>query len=288
MSPILIVTAICLGQTTICPVEMMQVAPVRKPYDQVVRTAGQSQAVILLQGLDLRGDGLDPAHPRFQSWQGSTSPLVAALQGSADVFSIAYAQNLPVEEIAKLPEFAEMIKRINDLGYAKKVILAHSAGGIVARHFIVEKPKAGITRVIQIGVPNAGAKLAEWAFFLKSTVPAAQVPFVESLKPAYRQALLQKCEKIPESVEFLCVVTYRSANDAGDTIVHKQSQWSQDLYEQKIPCVLLQGKHTEVVEHDQCIKSICGYLSMPVARLDRFQLFEKRVEFGYAKPLPEK
>jgi pimeloyl-ACP methyl ester carboxylesterase len=234
--------------------------PFPGPYsaNHLTRTKGRELAVVLLHGLDLRDDGGSPAKPRFVDWQGSTSPLVTMLSSHADVFSISYAQNTPVEEIASFPEMRDAIAKIKQLGYAEVVLLGHSAGGLVARHFVEEHPRAGITRVLQIATPNAGAKLATWAVNLLQ-VPKAQATFVESLSPAHRTALLKSRQHktIPASVDFVTVVTRSSSKANGDNAVHTECQWPSDLQSQGIPCVCVAGTHLGVMDDDDCLKIYC-------------------------------
>src|SRR5439155_3736271 len=101
---------------------------------KLTRSKGQSRAVVLLHGLDLRDDGGDPAKPRFADWQGSTSSLVKKVSKHADIFAISYAQNTAIEEVAAFPELREAVAKVKTLGYDEVVLIGHSAGGILARH----------------------------------------------------------------------------------------------------------------------------------------------------------
>jgi pimeloyl-ACP methyl ester carboxylesterase len=243
--------------------------PFPGPYsaNQLTRTKGRARAVVLLHGLDLRDDGGSPSRPRFVDWQGSTSPLVKTLSSHADVFAISYAQNTAVEEIASFPELREAVGKVKQLGYDQVILLGHSAGGLVARHFVEEHPRAGVTGVIQVATPNAGAKLAGWAVKLLQ-VPKEQAPFVQSLCPAHRAAVLKSRQDrvIPATIDFVTVVTSVSAKANGDSLLNWQCQWSVDLQNQGIPCVCVQGTHLEVMAHDACLDVYCRLITQPQPR----------------------
>jgi pimeloyl-ACP methyl ester carboxylesterase len=234
---------------------------------ELTRTKGRQRAVVLLHGLDLRDDGGSPSTPRFVDWQGSTSPLVKALSRHADVFSISYAQNTAVEEIASFPELREAIAKISSLGYDQLILLGHSAGGLVARHFVEEHPRAGITKVIQVATPNAGTKLAGWAVDLLQ-VPKEQAIFVQSLSPAHRAVVLKSRQDrtIPAAIDFVTVVTCTSAKANGDNLVSRQCQWSSDLRDQGIPRVCVCGTHLEVMAHDECLDLYCRLVTQSQPR----------------------
>src|ERR1017187_1800603 len=98
-------------------VTLMQPYPGPNSANRLERSKDRTRAVILVHGLDLRDDGGSVSTPRFADWQGSTSPLVKSLSRHADVFSIAYAQNTAVEEIASFPELREAVGNVKQLGY---------------------------------------------------------------------------------------------------------------------------------------------------------------------------
>ena len=228
----------------------------------LTRTKDRRHAVVLLHGLDPRDDGGSPADPRFVDWQGSTSPLVKVLSRHADIFAISYAQTTAVEEIAAFPELRDAIAKVKRLGYDEVVLLGHSAGGLVARHFVEDHPQAGVTKVIQIATPNAGVPLAGWGVTLKQ-VPRAQEPFVQSLAPAHREAFLKTrtATAIPPSIEFVTVVTCISSKANGDGIVNRKTQWPIELQRQGIPCICLQASHLEVMAHDDCLDVYCKLIT---------------------------
>jgi pimeloyl-ACP methyl ester carboxylesterase len=239
----------------------------------LTRSAGRTQAVVLLHGLDLRDDGGDPATPRFVDWQGSTSPLVGALSKHADVYAIGYAQTNAVEEIAAYPELREAIGKVKKLGYENVALLGHSAGGLVARHLVEEHPKCGATRVIQIASPNGGAKLAYWAINLLQ-IPKGQAPFVESLAPAHRAAVAKsrRDRAIPSSIDFVTVVACSTGNSTGDGAVNRQCQWPSDLQDQGIPCICVDGSHLGVMSDEACFDVYCKLVTQPQPRWGHSQV----------------
>src|SRR5207244_1035605 len=100
--------------------------------------------------------------------------------------------------------------------------LAHSAGGLVARHFVESSPNDGVTRVIQVATPNGGAYLAELGARVPKMVPREQKPFVMSVAPAYRANLLRSRQQlpIPTSTDFVAVVALAARGTKGDTAVN--------------------------------------------------------------------
>lgn len=246
---------------------LQQPFPGPRSADEVTRSPGRRDAVILLPGLDLRDDGDSPAKPRFVDWQGSTSPLVKAFSRHADVFSVCYAQTSPVEEIASFPELRDAVGKIKRLGYDNITMLGHSAGGLIARHFVEEHPQLGVTKVIQIAAPNGGTKLAYWGVNLLQ-VPKDQERFVESMSPGHRAEVLKSREKksIPASIDFVAAVCCTSPTSRGDGAVNRHCQWPVDLQNQGVPCVCLTGSHNEVMAHEDCLKVYCRLLTQPQPR----------------------
>src|SRR5262249_11027470 len=151
---------------------------------------------------------------------------------------------------------------VKDLGYSEVIVLGHSAGGLLARHFVEEHPRAGVKRVIQIAAPNGGTKLAAWGVRL-AQVPREQATFVESMSPAHRDAVLKSREskQMPASIELVSVVTCTSPKDRGDGAVNRQCQWPADLQGQGIPCVCVQGSHLEVLSDEKCLDVYCKLIT---------------------------
>jgi pimeloyl-ACP methyl ester carboxylesterase len=236
-----------------------------------------------MNGLDLHRDGSSAKEPRAQHWQGSASPLVKALSKHGDVFALSYGQTEAVEDIATFPELREAIAKIKGLGYKQMVLMGHSAGGLVARHFVEDRPDAGITRVIQVATPNAGAHLADWGVRL-GQIHREQEPFVRSLSPSHRAALLKSRQgrQLPAGTEFVTVMCAAAKGVPGDGAVSRHSQWPLDLQDQCTPCVCLQATHVDCMVHDDCVKVLCNLAKEPQPRWSEARVRAMRVELGFA------
>ena len=263
---------------------LQQPYPGPRSARQLQRSEDCGLAIVLLHGFDSRDDGSSPKGPRPQAWQGSTSPLVRALSSHGDVFAISYPQTTAVEEIATFPELREAIAKIKGMGYEQLVLVGYSAGGLLARHLVEDYPNAGITRVIQVATPNTGAQLAEWGVKL-SQVHREQEAFVRSLSPNHRTALLtsRQGRLIPDSAEFVTVVTIAASGVKGDSVVSRKSQWSDDLQQQRIPCVCVQATHLEAMSHDNSLKVLCALASQPQARWSPTKVLEMGRELGISR-----
>jgi pimeloyl-ACP methyl ester carboxylesterase len=239
-------------------------------------------AVVLVHGLDLHHDGSPAKEPRPHKWQGSTSPLVKALSKHGDVYTISYPQTTPVEEIATFPEMRDAMARIKGFGYTQMVVMGYSAGGLVVRHFVEDRLDAGITRVIQVATPNAGAHLADWGVKL-GQFERDQEPFVKSLAPAHRAAVLKSRQGrlVPAGVEFVTVVCLKTEGGMSDGVVSRQSQWPLDLQEQRTPCVCVHTNHHDVMMNDDSVKVLCTQATKSQPRWSEARVREMRKELGF-------
>jgi pimeloyl-ACP methyl ester carboxylesterase len=221
--------------------------------------------VLLLHGLRPRpfSNG-NVLKAELHGWQRPGSTLVDVLAREADVYAFAYAQNVAVEQVAHTRALREAVRRLRGLGYRELVLVGHSAGGLVARHFVEDHPQAGVTKVIQVCAPNGGSS---WG---KATVGVRknQEVFLQSLTRQGRERCLERRagKPIPEAVEFVCVVgqmnvplsLFASRETAGqrqeagltgrvglpnDGVVSCACQWPEDLQEQGIPAVPLTTAH---------------------------------------------
>src|SRR6266481_2076616 len=52
---------------------------------------------------------------------------------TADVFALAYSQEVGVERVAETPVLRQAVSKLKALGYREVVLVGHSAGGLVAR-----------------------------------------------------------------------------------------------------------------------------------------------------------
>ncbi|MBM3993324.1 MAG: hypothetical protein FJ303_04090 [Planctomycetes bacterium] len=232
---------------SICP----QVAPAK---DTWARTANRARAVLLIHGFHYHFTDAGVARAALRPWQVKDSPLVKELGKDADVFSLAYGQNVPLDVIVKESKLASSVAELKKLGYSEIVLIGHSAGGLIARQFVEDNPSAGVAKVLQICSPNAGSALAE----LGGT--KSQKPFLRSLTPDFRKKLLEarKDKRIPEKVQFLCVVARTGKGADSDSIVLCESQWTPDLHKQGIPAVGVFGVHREVVRDAKLAVTLAG------------------------------
>jgi hypothetical protein len=250
--------------------QFVQVSPVSRAAALLSRSEGQVRAVVLLPGISPHPFSTERvAQARWQDWQQAGSTLVEILAREADVFAFAYSQNEAIERIAESPGLADNIRRLKELGYREIVLVGHSAGGLIARHFVEDRPDAGVTRVVQVCTPNAGTI---WGRF-RLGVREPQEKYLASLSKRGRNACLaQRAGKgIPKGVEFVCVVgqaplpervtfslelphkkqatiVLRLDGLRGDGLVSAGSQWPHDLQEQGIPAHPLRTTHFTVMQ----------------------------------------
>jgi pimeloyl-ACP methyl ester carboxylesterase len=221
----------------------VQVAPPIKAGDPLRRSADQHRAVILLHGLFIHPfSKTNVGRAVLHGWQKPDSVFVRRVAEEADVFSFAYSQTLPADEVAQRPDLAEYIAQVRKLGYHEIILLGHSAGGLIARVFVEDHPEAGVTKVIQVCTPNGGSG---WATI--QAVRANQLDFLDSLtKAARRRAGKERATRgIPPGVEFVCIVG--TGTVTGDGLVQLRCQWPEDLQMQGIPAVALAATHWAAV-----------------------------------------
>ena len=244
----------------------LQAAPAREKWQ---RSPNQTQAVVLIHGFHFHF--LDKSVPKaeLRAWQKSDSPLVKELAKSADVFVFAYGQNAGLDTIVKETKLSANVAELRKLGYTDIVLIGHSAGGLIARHFVEDNPDAGVTKVVQICAPNGGSPLAIL------TAPKSQKAFMECLTTEHRKrcAELRAEKKIPDSVQFLCVVA-KEKNKNTDGVVPCAGQWTADLQKQGIPAVCVVGGHREIVRDVKLIETVAAFARdkherWPVERIEK-------------------
>ena len=252
------------------PVEtrFVQVAPT--PTDgAVMRTAGQSRAVVLIQGLHLHlVNRKEAARAELRPWQQPGSVLVRTLVKDADVFAFTYGQTAPVTTVADLPALGASIQRLRAAGYAEIVLIGFSAGGLVARQFVEDNPRAGVKRVIQVCAPNVGSPLAR----IHVGVGAAQKPFMQSLTSQSRTHFLadRSDRLIPADIDFICVVG--TGLLFSDGVVSARSQWPDDLQAQGVPAVALSTEHWQALRNERAALVIARLMRERQPRWDAEQV----------------
>jgi pimeloyl-ACP methyl ester carboxylesterase len=248
----------------------VKVAPRPGP---IGRSPGQDRAVVLIHGLGLQMINQEKAcKPYLRPYQQSDSPLVRRLARDSDVYALCYGQNASVESIALSPDLIRYILSLKAEGYCQIVLIGHSAGGLIARHLVEDHPELGVTRVIQVCAPNGGSG---WAAL--KTARAAQIPFLVSLTRTSRQKVLHQRSadrRIPESVEFACVVG--SCNLRGDGVVSTRSQWTADLQMQGIPAYTLKATHWEAMSCSRTPELLARIVVEPMPRWDAARVAQAR------------
>jgi hypothetical protein len=259
--PVALASLLLLYANPPAPIEtqMIQVA------HQTRSTGGPEQprrAVVLVTGLAIhpfnkRKVGL----PMFDPWQLPNRPLVNQLALEADVFSFAYAQTVPVHQIAEAGHFEVFVRRLRQDGYKEIVLIGYSAGALVVRQFVEDHPDSGVTKVLQVCPPNAGSS---WAVL--ATCPSNQIEFLWSLTKTSRRAQLSRRANviIPSAVEFACVLG--TSMIGGDGIVLARCQWSEDLQRQGIPVYPVHTGHREAMDNPRVIELVNRLVREPLPR----------------------
>ena len=232
---------------------LLQQAPVEIRFEQVYPNRGnegmerspqQARAVVLIHGLKIHPlHGSLATRAEFHSWQQPGGLLVQTLGKNADVFALAYCQNVDLDTISQSPALERAVAKLNFLGYREIILVGHSAGGVLARLFVEDHPDGPVTRVVQICAPNLGSS---WA---KAELGSRRIQglFYQSLTKGWRQNVcrLRKDKAIPADLQFLCVLG--TVGTLGDGLVSCQSQWPEDLQGQGIPVVRLATTHLAVI-----------------------------------------
>jgi len=197
----------------------------------------KDQAVLLIHGYYFQL--LDASVPKanFRPWQLPDAALIQELGKKADVFAFAYGQNASIDNIIKESKRRDNVAAIRKLGYKEIILVGHSAGGLIARHFVEDYADTGVTRVVQVCTPNHGAPLADLKWH------DSQQAFIDCLSDEGRtKALKDRADKkIPATIQFLCIVT--KGDGKTDGVVPCLSQWTDDLHKQGIPAVAVPGTH---------------------------------------------
>jgi pimeloyl-ACP methyl ester carboxylesterase len=259
---------LAVGQGAPVDAKFVQVAPAPQTATAFVRSREQNRAVVLIHGYSPQ-----PSHrakATFHSYQYPGSPLVKSLAQVSDVFAFAYAQTVPVDDIASSPSLHQGLASLRQLGYAEIVLVGFSAGGLVARQLVEDTPTAGVTKVIQVCAPNTGTT---WSAV---TVSA----FAQSLSHHARARRLQAHPgmKIPDAVQFVCIVGNGLVE--GDGVVSTWSQWPDDLQKQGIPVHLIHADHLHAARSRAGVEMITQLVEDSQPRWSAFDvaIARKRLE----------
>jgi pimeloyl-ACP methyl ester carboxylesterase len=241
----------------------------------MARSEGVTRAIVLVHGLHPHPFSSDNVtRAQFRDWQAAESKLARDLVKLGDVFAFAYAQDIPVEDVATRSELGDNVAELRKRGYTDIVLVGHSAGGVVAREFVEDNPNAGVTRVIQVCSPNGGSNWARVPY----TVRRAQVPFLKSLTKDSRRKILEKRseKRIPETVQFACIVGI--GTKGGDGFVARDCQWTECLQRQGIPAVAVDVTHVTAMRNGKATETIGKLIVDDLKRWEQEKVTQTRKE----------
>jgi len=250
----------------------LQIAPANAVW---TRSANRTQAILLIHGYHYHFSSKNVPKAELRPWQKAESPFVKELGKTADVFSFGYGQNVELETIVKESKLASTIASLRKLGYTDIILIGHSAGGLIARQFVEDNPDAGVTRVVQVCAPNGGSPLAG------GIGTKSQAAFLDCLSVDGRKKCLEmRAEKrIPEKVQFVCVIARTEKTTDSDGVVPCKSQWTPDLQKQGIPAVGVIGSHREVVHEARVAETLVGLLREKQTRWSPERIDQAKKEF---------
>lgn len=252
----LVLPVLCLllrGENNPVKFQFLEVFP-KAAASEVRRSDGQERAVVLIHGFAIHFRTESVLKAEFRRWQQPETPLVQELGKTGDVYSYCYSQNAPLDNVVSNGGLREAVAQLRKAGYRDIVLVGHSAGGLIARQFVEDYPGDGVTKVLQVCSPNTGTPSA------KTTVLAAQQPFLNCLTEDGRRECLKSRagRKIPDSVEFICVIGRPEPKADSDGVVPCVSQWSEDLQKQCIPVVVIAADHLEATRVPANARIIAG------------------------------
>lgn len=256
--------------------DFMMVAPASAKGSDAARSTNVDRAVLLVHGL--RGSAFrkeDAFEAHFHDWQKPGSVMVETLGRESDVFAFSYGQNVTVDEIAKLPALAEAVAHLEKMGYRQIVVVGHSAGGLVARLFVEDNPRTGITKVVQVCTPNLGSRLGNMDRLARDP----HEPFVRSLSDKVRKRIArERAEKtIPATIDFVCVIG--DGGGWGDFVVDDDSQWPPELRRQGIPAIQERTLHFTAMRSPRMAERVAALVREPQPRWEPIAVEAARRQF---------
>lgn len=265
--------ALLLGGVPVLESICVQAAPLQQ-NGTWTRTPKHTQAVVLIHGFHWHVLNASVPKAELRPWQKPDSTIVRELSKNADVFVFAYGQNVPLDVVVKDSKLGISVAQLRKLGYSDIALVGHSAGGLIARHFVEDHPDAGVTKVIQVCAPNGGSALA------KLTAPKSQKQFMECLTIASRQKCLEeRADKfIPEQVQFVCVVARMDPKSKTDGVVQCAAQWTADLQRQGVPAICVTGSHREVVRESKLVETLATLIREKQERWPPQRIIEAKRE----------
>lgn len=236
------------------PTEIWQVVPPARGKAALVNaTRTKDRAVLLIPGLKIHP--FRPAlstRPERHNWQDPGGDLVRTLAPDFDVYAFGYAQTAPLDAIALSPGLRDAVASMKNAGYKEIVLVGHSAGGVIARVFATSCPDSGVTKVICVAAPHAGAEAAH----VQIGYPRIQAPFIRSLAPEMRIAARMAADvRTEQSIPMACVVCKIRRFD-GDGLVELGSQWPEDCRKCGVPAVLVPVSHWDAMLNPASAKVI--------------------------------
>ena len=154
---------------------MVTTMPTTNPSNLSAPTQGDSPLVIVLHGLHQT--------PWFMT------PLVKTLKG-ANYRTYAHRYHSLKDDIGTHSERLHQHLRASIDPNTRLHIVAHSLGGLVARHFIANHPSWRVDKVVTLGTPHLGSVTAD---YVKRLTPAL-------VGNAYTHALDGTCLALPDGV----------------------------------------------------------------------------------------
>lgn len=239
------------------------------------------KAIVLIHGLNPKyiqnSEKYD--QPIEAPWQNRNSEIVQTLDAHGDVFGIVYSQNRPVDDIANFPGFYLIFNQLKKAGYKDIVLIGSSAGGVISRIYVEDRPNPRVSRVIQVSAPNLGNRLSKIAG-LDDSLDVIEnkdfLDFIKSLKPEERKNVTRARRhlEIPDRIEFSSITGVLQLDTDG--IVARSSAWDKYLRRQGIPgvsAIYVHGKHMQNPHAIQWIKRLITHdINRNLSRKERKKL----------------